>query len=453
MARKAARSSKKKSQDVEADLQILAGYLNFSAGNPDPGFHRALNQLHGTLGDDEAWSKIETLLAEHLRGASGKSAAFADVGQAQSVLQLVFHEVWPAYRRFHTDLLFHLSDSDFQRPFLLARMCVAVLAQGSPWTDNERIVAGALQQLNDYIGHRPVAVLESGRKMEPYPHERFRPVPIFIKQAGVSVGKYQALLEKTLEILRDSPAALLRDAYFDIDHMEELAIDVRAFDQSHPVYKRTNYTFGEWDPHCIDNKGFYNRFIVRQIVIDALVDWAEQAEKVTPEEALFQAAAALCGTILMASSIGGSGPDTHTSDISLTTLLPKVARQRDAFYTRLLSSLSGPLAKKITAEARIHRQPFGRVRQHLNLYLADYGARQLQHVQTSLLYARMGYPEASQRHANVIPSASARFECEIQCAIAAANINLDHGDVEAASQRVLQIPDLLHQGVECGAAG
>ncbi len=451
MARKAARSAKQPPQNIEPDLQVLAGYLNFSAGQPDPGFHSALNRVHAELGCGETWQQIRQLLEEHLRGAADASAAFADVEQAESVLKLVFDDAWPAYRSFHSDAFFHLSDADFQQPFFLARICEAVLAQGAPWSETARIVEGSLGHLNDFIGHRPVAVLESGQKMEPYSHERFRPVPIYIQQAGVAAGPYQALLERTLKILQESPPALLRDAYFDLDQMHELALDIRAFDQSHPVYKRTNYTFGEWDPHCIDNKGFYTRFVIRKIVIDALVDWAEKADEVSADEALFQAAAALSGTMLMASSISGSGPDTHTSDISLTTLLPKVARQRDAFYTRLLDSLSGPLAKKIIAESKVHRQPFGKIRQHLNLYLADYGARQLQHVQTSLLYARMGYAEAAERHANVIPAASARIECEIQCAITAANISLDHGELAAARERALKLPQLLRRGVDCGA--
>ncbi|QDT46300.1 hypothetical protein Pan258_03180 [Symmachiella dynata] len=451
MARKAARSSTAIPQEVAADLQVLLGYLNFSAGNPDPGFHSALNRLHGWIDTEFPWNRLRVLLGEYLRKAEGQSAAFADTGQVEAVLKLVFDEVAPEYRRYHRDLLFHLPDGALQQPFFLARLFEATLAQGPPWDETDRIVAGALKQLNDFIGHRPIAVLESGRRMQPYPHERFRPVPIYIQQAGVAVGKYQKLIQTTLDILRASPPALLRDAYFDLDQLQEVAIDVRAYDQSHPVYKRTNYTFGEWDPHCIDNKGLYHRFIVRQIVVDALVDWIEQAEDMTEEEALYQAAAALCGTMLMASSISGAGPDTHSSDISLTTLLPKVARQRDAFYARLMESLSGLVAEKIIAEARVHRQPFGRVRQHLNLFLADYGARQLQHVHTSLLYARMGYPEESMRHANTIPSSAARIECEIQCAITAANIDLDHNDITAAAQRAAEIPDLIHRGIGCGA--
>ena len=53
--------------------------------------------------------------------------------------------------------------------------------------------------------------------------------------------------------------------------MDELAFDPRAYDHGHPVNRRPNYLFGEWDPHLIDNKGHYRRFVVRQAVLDALL--------------------------------------------------------------------------------------------------------------------------------------------------------------------------------------
>lgn len=40
----------------------------------------------------------------------------------------------------------------------------------------------------------------------------------------------------------------------------------------------------------------------------------------------------------MASAISGSGPQTYDSSVSLTSLLPIVARQRDHFYQRLLDT-------------------------------------------------------------------------------------------------------------------
>jgi hypothetical protein len=51
---------------------------------------------------------------------------------------------------------------------------------------------------------------------------------------------------------------------------------MRSHDHLHPVNKRTNYVFGEWDPDEIDTKGFYRRFIVRRLIIDSLIDWIHQ---------------------------------------------------------------------------------------------------------------------------------------------------------------------------------
>ncbi len=63
--------------------------------------------------------------------------------------------------------------------------------------------------------------------------------------------------------------------------MEELAIDVRAHDHLHPVNKRTNYMFGEWDPHRIDVKGRYRRVVLRRIILDALLAWVDDPKSRT----------------------------------------------------------------------------------------------------------------------------------------------------------------------------
>ena len=47
------------------------------------------------------------------------------------------------------------------KPFFIGRACEAVLQQGGPWRESDRIVPAALRQLNDYLGHRPVAVLRT----------------------------------------------------------------------------------------------------------------------------------------------------------------------------------------------------------------------------------------------------------------------------------------------------
>src|SRR5690606_7738264 len=129
--------------------------------------------------------------------------AFRDAEQASAVLDLVFRHTLPGYRQFHRDLLFHQTEQSLMRPFFIGRVCEAVLRQGPPWNETDRIVAGAINHLNDFIGHRPVAALES-QKIEPYKHEFVRPIPLYIRGAGVSYGPEQEVLEKALELLADT---------------------------------------------------------------------------------------------------------------------------------------------------------------------------------------------------------------------------------------------------------
>src|SRR5581483_6017299 len=108
-----------------------------------------------------------------------------------------------------------------------------------PWNETDRIVQGALDRLNDFLGYRPVAVLENGRRMEPYPHERFRPVPLFLRGVGAAHGPYHEVVTRAIELLRSTPEDLLAEAHFSLDRLDELALDVRAHDHLHPANKRT----------------------------------------------------------------------------------------------------------------------------------------------------------------------------------------------------------------------
>ena len=435
----------------EAAFREILGYLNFSSGKPDAGFQRNLNRLRASFGADRPWSEFQQFLRGQLQQLQETSPAFADSEQATAVISLVFDQCLPAYQRHHADLLFHLSDEAFAQPFFVARVCEAVLAQGPPWQETERIAGGAVDQLNDFLGFRPLAVLENEREMQPYPHERFRPVPLYIREAGVAVGPYRDLIEGTIQFFEQAPPEILRDAHFDLKLLDELALDVRAHDHTHPVNKRTNYMFGEWDPHVIDVKGRYRRFVVRKIILDALLSWMHENGNMPPKELLYDASAVLSGTILMASAISGSGPETHDSSVTLTSLLSKVARQRDAFYTRLLNDATGARAKRLRKEADLTQQPFGHVRQHLNMQLAEYGAQQVQHRELAQLFARMGYREASQDEALEIPSVSVRFECEAAWRITSAHLHLDRGELNQAALLLTEIEDYLHRGIGCGA--
>ncbi|MGH7193062.1 MAG: hypothetical protein ACREJM_05940, partial [Candidatus Saccharimonadales bacterium] len=166
---------------------------------------------------------------------------------------------------------------------------------------------------------------------------------------------------------------------------------------------------------------------------------------------LAESAAVLAGTILMASCMSGRGPETHDSGVTLATLVPRIAAFRDEFYERLLAEQTGSHGERLRAEAATLRQPFGGARQYLNARLARLRARQLQHVHLAQIFARMGYPAASSRHAEIVAVASARMLCEISGRLTAGHHALDRGKLTEAANVVADTEDLLHRAIECGA--
>ncbi|MBX7072264.1 MAG: hypothetical protein K1X71_03885 [Pirellulales bacterium] len=434
-------------------ISEVLGYLNFSSGASDPKFLANLNLLFEHCvhrpADQPTWRQLGQLLSDELTRLKGTSAAFNDISQAAAVLSLV-NRLLIEYQSFHCDLLGHLPAEELFRPFFIGRAMEAILAQAAPWEESDRIVAGALRQLNDYVGYRPVAILHSG-PMEPYPHERVRPVPLFVAGAGVDTGRYLKLIEQTLALLRAADESLLREAGFNPDLLDELAFDPRAFDFDHPASKRPNYQFGLWDPHHLDNAGRYRRFVVQQVALDALLAWVNSSPDEQRTQRLFEAAVALAGIILMASAVSGGRPDAHDSSVTLATLLPRIARNRDVFYKSLLACVEGAHGERLQAEAARLRQPFGAVRQHLNYQLARCRAQQLQHVHLAMLFSRIGYPEAARRQAQAVPVASARLRCEIQIRLIAAQAEVARGELSAAGDNLSAARDLLSRGIACGA--
>src|SRR5205823_3789758 len=134
---------------------------------------------------------------------------------------------------------------------------------------------------------------------EAYPHERHRPLPVWLRGAGFASGRYGAVLEAAFAILQDTDTALLTEASFSFAQLEEVAIDLRAYDHGHPANRRPNYVFGEWDPHRIDGQGRHARYVIRAVTLDALMDRVENARDLSPAERLHEGAAVLAGTILM----------------------------------------------------------------------------------------------------------------------------------------------------------
>ena len=290
-----------------------------------------------------------------------------------------------------------------------------------------------------------------------YPHERLRPVPLFLRAVGPAAGPYRDLVDRAIRILEETPEDIKDDAWFDLDLLDELAFDPRAYDHGHPVNRRPNYLFGEWDPHLIDNKGHYRRFVVRQAVVDALL--ARMAapspahlDLLDPQAALLlEAAAVLAGTVLMASGVCGDSPTAHDSDARLASLVPEVARYRDTFYGRLLETVGGDHGELLRAEAKRLKQPFGGIRQHLNQELAKQCAAQLQNHELSVLLAEMGFPDASRHYADRIPTTSARMLSEIAIRQTSAEVAAANGRLADAAGFLPEVEDLVTRGIECGA--
>jgi hypothetical protein len=435
--------------------QGLLGYLNFSAGKPDAKFQGQLHAAYRLAGQraDRAPTAAELadLLDEQLDAMhQGGGSAFGDVSQARSVIRAALRDLPPAYRQHHADLFATRSDADLFAPFFLVRACEAVLASRGE-AGNGELVPAAVRRLNDYVGYRPVAVLENRRAGEVYDHERFRPVPIYLRGVGVAAGPYQGVVLAALRILAETSADLLDEAQFDPNLLEELAYDPRPYDHNHPANKRPNHIFGEWDPDHIDGQGRYRRFVVRQTTLDALLARIADAPPIQREERRFDVAAVLAGTILMASSLNGRGPNSYDSAATLSTIVPGIARLRDEFYKQLLAGQTGPRAERLRREAESTKQPFGGTRQHLNQVLAQERALQLQEHHLAHLFAAAGYPEESKRRADRIATPSVRISAAVRARASSAAIEAQRGHVDAAAEHLADAERQLRCGIDCGA--
>jgi hypothetical protein len=440
-----------------ADPAKLLGYLNFSDGRPDPRFQKGLADACAYLieiGTATPWRALPLWLSHELdKLVAGGSAAFRDPAQARAVLEAALVRVPAAYRAHHSDLLAHQPDAALFGAFFLARACEAVLKQGQPWDDAERLVGGALAALNDYVGYRPIAVLETRPNTEFYAREKVRPVPVALANAGVCPSAYADIVRPALELLTETEPTLLEEASFDPAKLDELAFDPRAHDHFHPINKRPNVLFGEWDPHTIDNAGYFRRFVLRQMTLDTLLTWVAPGAHAVGDagERLFEAAAVLAGTVLMGAGVSGAGPNYHDSTVTLSKLVPRIARYRDAFYQRLLKALPGAHGERLRAEAEKRKQPFAGVRQFLNQAIATQRAGHLQDRRLAQFYAAMGYPAVARAQAAKIDAPAVRFGTEIRIRQTEAGFAADRERAPAALPLLAEVEDLLRRGIDCGA--
>ncbi len=444
---------------------VVLGYLNFSSGVFDATAWRGMNDLYASLEPSlpdgtieersDTATRVAALLRDRLTALEATEPAFRDARQARWALTVTFDALLPAYRRFHGDLLEHQPPGAIERPFFVMSALRSVLAEGSCDDDSDATVERSLDRLNDYVGWRPLAVLENGRLSAPYPHERVRPIPLFVAGVGAAHGRYHRLVAGAIDILGGVPVELLRQADFDLGSLEELAIDPRAFDFLHPAASRPNYLFGLWDPSRIDERGLYRRMVVQQATLDGILSWphAEGHARDTVSQYRWESSAVLAGVMLMASGLSGHGPGSMQASLPLAELLPRIATYRDEFYRRLLASLPDEHRSRLEDEARRMRQPFGGVRRHINATLASRRARQVENVSLATILARLGRNEAADRLAGEVPAASARMFARITGHIVASQQLLwRRGEPAHAIDELDVAADVLMRAVGCGAA-
>src|SRR5262249_61973428 len=143
----------------------------------------------------------------------------------------------------------------------------------------------------------------------------------------------------------------------------------------------------------------------------------------------------------------GPGPPVSISPTPPSTPLRKTPRFGDAFYNGLRARRTGPPGAGLREGAARVRQPFGGVRQHLNHYLARHRATQLQQRQLALLFAEMGYPEASREQAQQIPTLSVRMLSEILVRLRQGQLLADRNELAAAAELLPECEELLKRGI------
>lgn len=469
-------------------FESVLGYLNFSSGDPAPQFLASLNILAVRLDERDgentllpSWRRLGAALWDYLKWVQPQSEVFARDLQVRQVLLFGLLYFFPQYRVWHKDLLFHQKDDTLFNPFSFGQAFYSILktrafesipAEKADIASSDRFldmtgsseemspeiqvaVRRAIADYDDFIGYRPIPVLHSRQKMQPYRHEWVHAVPLYVRGAGVAHCRYAPIVSRMLEILKSTDDSLLHDAMFDMDHLEELTFDPRALDFEHPVIRRLNYHFGSWDGLHITNKGFYDRFVLIESTLESIFSRVSESfskeHKIDRDELLFEASAVLGGTLLMGSAVCGWGPGARTSSDTFAVLLPKVAKIRDSFYQQLLEKVSGKHSDRLREEEKVLHQPFAGARQYFNRKLAKQRAEQYQNVQMARLYAWMGYAEASNEMVLKVNVPSSRMRCEVDCLLTKAHLDIDHGKTLEAIPKLYRIEEILHEGIECGA--
>src|SRR5262249_23901113 len=73
------------------------------------------------------------------------------------------------------------------------------------------------------------------------------------------------------------------------------------------------------------------------------------------------------------------------------------------------------------------------------------------HVQLALIFARLGFTDAAMRQSQIVPAASARLVCQMQCILTAGHRQCSRGQLAECFEALAQVEDLLARAIACGA--
>lgn len=433
-------------------LDQILGYLNFSSGSHDPKLFINLNlvfeKFSTTESEKSVLRRVRDSLIDRLDTLSNEKSSFKNCEQAKETIELTFDHLLDDFRTFHSDVLFHQKNESIFNSFFIGRVFEVILKarEGHQNLSSQEVIT----KLNDYVGHRPVATLET-HKAEPYPNEWVRPIPLYVAGAGTAFGPYQEIINIAIKIIQETDQGILNAAQFDLQRLKELAFDPRAFDFDHPINRRPNHHFGLWDANQVDQQGYFNRFILHEITLSSMLCRVSENPDLPKEELTFETGAVLAGTILMASAISGAGPGAYDSNTNLGDLLPVIAGFRDQFYQDLITRIPESHRERLMAESSIRRQPFGGARQDLNNELGSRRSRQLVNCRLASLYAQMGYSQQALDQSAVVPIASARINCQLDCLLATAVASIKAGELNVAFEQIPTVFQQLKRAIACGA--
>jgi len=464
-------SSKSPKNSRDLAISVLA-HLNLSSGTPSIGFLADMNDLYfrqveqpevnGGSGERRVrpmYQRVADFLTQTLE-AAGDNSALKNAAQVTAILDLAFAQFPKAYLKHHAELLYRFDEELLMTPLFVGRVCEAIIAEGVAkgvsWEpgafDSEAILKAVITQLCDYIGYRPVPVLENNQKAAPYAGEFVATIPLYIRGAGVAWSPYYELVRGAIEILHTTDEDLTNRSFFLQEQFDELALDPRDFDFSNPASRRPNYLHGQWDLQNVDTSGFSNRFVIHTISLQAMSERVREQETEEMRQFIqFEESSVLAGTILMGSGVSGVSVNSHDSEQTLSDVVKNIADYRDQFYSRLLKKMTGEHGELLLAEAKRLHQPFGGARQAYNRYVNSSRAKQLKITGLARLYARMGYPNAAREQIQSIKTASSRFLCEIDCNFLRAQSLIDNGDLIEAIEHLTYVEDQIKRSIEIGA--